>query len=63
VGSQVAYFTVSPSDKKSQSYPVDVQAPQAMHDFAVTSNFAVFIDHALIFDPQHMIKEKALPFR
>jgi carotenoid cleavage dioxygenase-like enzyme len=40
-----------------------VQAPQAMHDFAVTSNFAVFIDHALIFDPQHMIKEKALPFR
>jgi carotenoid cleavage dioxygenase-like enzyme len=63
VGAQVAYFTVSPSGEKSQSYPVDVQAPQVMHDFAVTEKYAVFIDHALVFDPQYMIKEKALPFR
>ena len=60
---QVAYFTVSPCGHKSPSYPVDVQASQVMHDFAVTENYAVFMDHALIFDPQHMVKENSLPFR
>jgi carotenoid cleavage dioxygenase-like enzyme len=63
VDTQVAYFTVSASGHKSQSYPVDVQAAQVMHDFAATESYAVFVDHALIFDPQHMVKEKSLPFR
>ena len=34
-----------------------------MHDFAITPKYAIFMDHALIFDPKHMIKEKSLPFR
>lgn len=34
-----------------------------MHDFAVTENYAIFMDHALIFDGEHMVKANSLPFR
>ena len=34
-----------------------------MHDFAITEHYAICMDHALIFDPKHMIKEKTVPFR
>lgn len=59
----VVYFSVDASGNKSKSYPVDVQAAQIMHDFAVTENYAVFLDHALVLDVKHMVKEKSLPFK
>lgn len=58
----VVYNTVSPSGAVSRDYPVDVSRPQMMHDFAVTETYAVFMDHALVFDPQAMVREGSLPF-
>lgn len=59
----VVYFSVSPTGNKSKNHPVDIQAKQIMHDFAISENYAVFMDHALIFDGKHMVKAKSLPFR
>lgn len=63
VGASVAYFTVSPNGHKGVSHPVDVQATQMMHDFAVTENFAIFMDHAFVFDAKHMRKGNSIPYR
>jgi carotenoid cleavage dioxygenase-like enzyme len=40
-----------------------VQDVLIMHDFAVTEKYAVFLDHAMVFDPKHMVKAKTVPFR
>jgi carotenoid cleavage dioxygenase-like enzyme len=33
-----------------------------MHDFAITERFAVFVDHALVFDGAAMVRKGSLPF-
>ena len=48
---------------KGASHAVDVQAPQMMHDFAVTENYAVFMDQALVMDGRTMVQEKSLPVK
>ena len=48
---------------KGASHAVDVQAPQMMHDFAVTENYAVFLDHALVYVEKHMLRGSSIPFR
>lgn len=40
---------------------MDMQAPQMMHDFAVTDQYVIFLDHALVIQPKAMLKEKTLP--
>lgn len=47
----------------SRKWCMHVQSPQMMHDFSITENYAIFMDHALIFDPKTMITEKSLPFK
>ena len=63
VGSTVTFFTVSASGHKGASHAVDVQAPQMMHDFAVTEHYAVFMDHAFVYDKTHMLKGNSIPYR
>ena len=41
---------------------IDVQSTQMMHDFAISENYAVFLDAALVFDPSEMAKTGGLPF-
>jgi carotenoid cleavage dioxygenase-like enzyme len=57
------YHVASPDGKLSRDYPVDISRGQMMHDFAITENFAVFLDSAVVFDPVHMVTNDALPFR
>jgi carotenoid cleavage dioxygenase-like enzyme len=56
------YNSVSPSGELSENFPVPLSRPQMMHDFAITANYAVFMDHALVFEPQEMVKRNTLPF-
>lgn len=58
----MVYYTVSAAGLVSPEYPVDVSRPQMMHDFAITESYAVFIDHALVFDPKAMVRNNSLPF-
>jgi carotenoid cleavage dioxygenase-like enzyme len=53
---------VSPGGELSPDVAVDVQSPQMMHDFAVTEHYAVFLDHALVFDGEHMVRHGGMPF-
>jgi carotenoid cleavage dioxygenase-like enzyme len=62
VSTPVAYYCVTPEGVLSEPTPIDVQAPQMMHDFAITGKYAVFMDHALVFDGAAMVKKKQLPF-
>ena len=59
----MTYFTISPAGQKGKNHPVDVQAAQVMHDFAVTENYAVFMDQALVMDGRTMVQEKSLPVK
>ena len=63
MGASVAYFTVNAAGAKGASHAVDVQAPQMMHDFAVTENYAAFMDHRLGYDKKHMLRGNSVPFR
>jgi carotenoid cleavage dioxygenase-like enzyme len=62
VDSLVAYYSITPEGVLSQPFPVDPQAKQMMHDFAVSRKYAVFLDQALVFDGPTMVKEKTIPF-
>ncbi|KAL6562810.1 Dixin [Orobanche hederae] len=42
--------------------PITVAEPIMMHDFAITENYAVFMDLPLFFRPKEMVKEKKLAF-
>lgn len=53
---------MSPSGVVSRDYPVDVSRPQVMHDFAVTETYAVFMDAALVFEPEEMARRGRMPF-
>lgn len=42
--------------------PITIPAPVMMHDFAITENYAIFMDLPLYFRPKEMVKEKKLIF-
>ncbi|KAG4981560.1 hypothetical protein JHK85_035518 [Glycine max] len=42
--------------------PFTVSDPIMMHDFAITENYAIFLDLPLIFRPKEMVKNKTLIF-
>ena len=56
------YNTVATDGTLSPDYPIDVQAAQMMHDFAITENFVIFYDAALVFSGERMVRENRLPF-
>ncbi|GAB4824146.1 hypothetical protein N2152v2_011192 [Parachlorella kessleri] len=43
-------------------YPVPLEQPVMMHDFALTEDYVIFYDCPLVFDPKLMVKENATPF-
>jgi carotenoid cleavage dioxygenase len=56
---------VSPDGTFSRDYPVPISRGQMMHDFAITKNYTVFLDSAMVFDLWNMIRDPRLgmPFR
>lgn len=47
----LTYLVASPEGQVVRSQIVDGAGPSLMHDFAITSTKAVFIDHPVVFDP------------
>ncbi|KAK9808682.1 hypothetical protein WJX72_001857 [[Myrmecia] bisecta] len=43
--------------------PIDLPQPIMMHDFAITQDYAIFLDMPLLFKPEVMVKEDSLPLR
>ncbi len=58
----VHYGQLAPDGSLLQQLPLDVPDPIMMHDFAITSRHAVFLDCPLMFIPERMVKEKDVPF-
>ena len=56
------YNVVSPDGTLSRDYPMDVQASQMMHDFAITKNYVIFYDAGLWRDGKAMVGGGGLPF-
>ncbi|XP_077210321.1 carotenoid 9,10(9',10')-cleavage dioxygenase-like [Tasmannia lanceolata] len=42
--------------------PITISDPVMMHDFAITENYAIFMDLPLYFRPKEMVKDKKLIF-
>jgi Retinal pigment epithelial membrane protein len=57
------YSVTAPDGRTSPPCVVDVQHPQMIHDFAITKNYAVFLDMGLAFNPKVMVKEGGIPFK
>jgi carotenoid cleavage dioxygenase-like enzyme len=55
------YKRIEPDGRISAERSIDVSVPQMIHDFAITENYAIFLDGAIVFDPKAMVREK-LPF-
>ena len=53
---------MSPKGELSPRYPIDMPRRQMMHDFSMTENYVVFLDHSFVFDPELMVKRGGLPF-
>lgn len=41
---------------------IDIKKPIMVHDFGVTSKYAIFLDLPLVFDPSVMVLKNRLPF-
>ncbi|CAN0066039.1 unnamed protein product, partial [Ectocarpus sp. 8 AP-2014] len=58
----VTYYVLDKNGKLDRQFPiVDVKRPIMMHDFAITKNYAVFLDFPLLFKPELMLTGQA-PF-
>lgn len=58
----VTYRVISKDGFMHDPVPITIPAPVMMHDFAITENYAIFMDLPLYFRPKEMVKEKKLPF-
>ncbi|GAB4814752.1 hypothetical protein N2152v2_001798 [Parachlorella kessleri] len=59
------YLYYSLADKEGNlvhDYPVGIPDPVMMHDFAITQDYAIFMDCPLVLKPERMVKEGKLPF-
>jgi carotenoid cleavage dioxygenase len=45
-----------------KSFPVDLPEARMMHDCAITENYMIIIGTSIVFSPEQMVKENALPF-
>ncbi|GJP34663.1 hypothetical protein CLOM_g19077 [Closterium sp. NIES-68] len=57
----VTYRVVSKEGKMGLPVPITIPAPVMMHDFAITQNYAIFMDLPLEFNPKEILKGK-MPF-
>ncbi|KAL4382924.1 hypothetical protein GQ457_15G024040 [Hibiscus cannabinus] len=56
----VTYRVISKDGFMHDPVPIAIAAPIMMHDFAITENYAVFLDLPLYFRPKEMVKENKL---
>ncbi|KAK9018089.1 hypothetical protein V6N11_001073 [Hibiscus sabdariffa] len=56
----ITYRVISKDGFMHDPVPITIAAPIMMHDFAITENYAVFLDLPLYFRPKEMVKEKKL---
>ncbi|KAI3861107.1 hypothetical protein MKW92_043811 [Papaver armeniacum] len=56
------YRVISKDGFMHDPVPITIADPVMMHDFAITENYAVFMDLPLYFRPKDMVKEKKLIF-
>jgi carotenoid cleavage dioxygenase-like enzyme len=56
---------IAPDGTLSPDYPVPINRGQMMHDFAISKNYAIFFDSAIVFDLSLMLFEPqyGMPFR
>lgn len=50
------YRVVSKDGEMQDAVPISVSGPCMMHDFAITENYAIFMDMPLYFKPEAMLK-------
>ncbi|GKV27488.1 hypothetical protein SLEP1_g36659 [Rubroshorea leprosula] len=58
----ITYRVISKDGFMHDPVPITISDPIMMHDFAITENYAIFMDLPLYFRPKDMVKEKKLIF-
>ncbi|XP_031374113.1 carotenoid 9,10(9',10')-cleavage dioxygenase-like isoform X2 [Punica granatum] len=58
----ITYRVISKDGYMHDPVPITISDPIMMHDFAITENYAIFMDLPLYFRPKEMVKEKKLIF-
>ncbi|XP_022953564.1 carotenoid 9,10(9',10')-cleavage dioxygenase 1 isoform X2 [Cucurbita moschata] len=58
----VTYRVISKDGLMHDPVPITIPNPVMMHDFAITENYAIFMDLPLYFKPKEMVKENKLIF-
>nr|POE92675.1 carotenoid 9,10(9',10')-cleavage dioxygenase 1 [Quercus suber] len=58
----ITYRVISKDGFMHDPVPITISDSIMMHDFAITENYAIFMDHPLIFKPKEMVKEKRSAF-
>ncbi|KAK3223953.1 hypothetical protein Dsin_010978 [Dipteronia sinensis] len=58
----ITYRVISKDGFMHDPVPITLPAPIMMHDFAITENYAIFMDLPLYFRPKEMVKENKLIF-
>ncbi|XP_059460089.1 carotenoid 9,10(9',10')-cleavage dioxygenase 1-like [Corylus avellana] len=58
----ITYRVISKDGFMHDPVPITISEPIMMHDFAITENYAIFMDLPLYFRPKEMVKEKQLLF-
>ncbi|EEF44631.1 9-cis-epoxycarotenoid dioxygenase, putative [Ricinus communis] len=56
----ITYRVVSKDGIMHDPVPITISEPIMMHDFAITENYAIFLDLPMYFRPKEMVKEKKL---
>ncbi|KAL5543568.1 hypothetical protein UlMin_007352 [Ulmus minor] len=58
----ITYRVISKDGFMHDPVPITISDPIMMHDFAITENYAIFMDLPLYFRPKEMVKDKKLLF-
>ncbi|CAI9103068.1 OLC1v1001501C3 [Oldenlandia corymbosa var. corymbosa] len=58
----ITYRVISKEGVMDDPVPITIPEPIMMHDFAITENYAIFLDLPLYFRPKEMVKDKKLIF-
>ncbi|XP_052193273.1 carotenoid 9,10(9',10')-cleavage dioxygenase 1-like [Diospyros lotus] len=58
----IIYRVISKDGFMHDPVPITLPEPIMMHDFAITENYAIFMDLPLYFRPKEMVKENTLIF-
>ncbi|XP_057978629.1 carotenoid 9,10(9',10')-cleavage dioxygenase 1 [Malania oleifera] len=58
----ITYRVISKDGLMHDPVPITISDPIMMHDFAITANYAIFMDLPLYFRPKEMVKDKKLIF-